>query len=54
MKFSDHEWSELSRLLDEVLALPEAERPAWLEAVPVLSICRAISAAVVWPRNPSL
>jgi serine/threonine protein kinase/Tfp pilus assembly protein PilF len=34
MKFSDGQWLELSRLLDEALALPAAERNAWLEKLP--------------------
>jgi eukaryotic-like serine/threonine-protein kinase len=34
MKLSAQEWLSLSRLLDEVLALPEAERQAWLETLP--------------------
>jgi eukaryotic-like serine/threonine-protein kinase len=35
MKFTEQEWFSLSRLLDEALALPESERQAWLEALPV-------------------
>jgi eukaryotic-like serine/threonine-protein kinase len=34
MKFTDQQWLELSRLLDEALALPAAEREAWLETLP--------------------
>src|SRR5215813_8151427 len=34
MKFTDQEWLVLSRLLDEALALPPADRQAWLEALP--------------------
>jgi serine/threonine-protein kinase len=34
MKLTDQQWLELSRLLDEVLALPAAEREAWLKTLP--------------------
>src|SRR5438477_6256661 len=34
MKFTDQQWLTLSRLLDEALALPAADRQAWLEALP--------------------
>jgi eukaryotic-like serine/threonine-protein kinase len=34
MKFNDQQWLELSRLLDEALALPAAEREAWLDTLP--------------------
>src|SRR5258707_8222004 len=30
MKLTDQEWSSLSRLLDEALALPAAQQRAWL------------------------
>ena len=34
MRFTDEQWRALSRLLDEALALPAAERQAWLETLP--------------------
>ena len=34
MKFTDEQWVTLSRLLDEALALPPAERETWLERLP--------------------
>jgi serine/threonine protein kinase/tetratricopeptide (TPR) repeat protein len=34
MKLSQQEWSSLSRLLDEALSLPAADRAAWLEVLP--------------------
>ena len=33
MKFTDQEWLELSRLLDEALARPAEERQAWLDTL---------------------
>ena len=34
MKFTDAQWLELSRLLDEALALPLSDREAWLATLP--------------------
>src|SRR5262252_9289199 len=34
MNLTDQQWLKLSRLLDEVLALPVAEREAWLDTLP--------------------